>query len=141
MEKKIERYLGVDWGEKRIGLATADGEMKLALPFKTVANVSELIQVIIEEEIELVVLGYPKKMAGAIANNPQWLDFVARLEKEVDCPLVFFDERLSSRAADSLGTGLKPVPGMRGKKPQNKAERDEVAAAIILQDYLDSLPA
>lgn len=141
METKIERYLGVDWGEKRIGLATADGEMKLALPFMTVASVAELLKIIEDEEIELVVLGYPKKMAGAIANNPQWLDFVARLEAGVDCPIVFFDERLSSRAADALGSGLKPVPGTRGKRIQHKAERDEVAAAIILQDYLDSLPS
>ncbi len=141
METKIERYLGVDWGEKRIGLATADGEMKLALPFMTVANVAELIQIIEDEEIELVVLGSPKKMAGEVANNPQWLDFVTHLEKGVDCPIVFFDERLSSRAADALGSGVKAVPGERGKRIQHKAERDEIAAAIILQDYLDSLPA
>ncbi len=125
MEDK--KYLGIDWGEKRIGLALADEETCLALPFKTVANLNELLAVIEEEEIDEIIIGSPKKMSGAAANNPLWLDFVKNLKEKCGKPVVFLDERLSSLAADALGGEKKEV-----------ASRDEIAATIILQDYLDS---
>ncbi|MFA5131285.1 MAG: Holliday junction resolvase RuvX [Patescibacteria group bacterium] len=125
MESK--KYIGVDWGEKRIGLALADEETSLALPFKTVASLNELLAVIEEEEIDVVVIGSPKKMSGAAANNPAWLDFVEKLREKSGKTVELLDERLSSLAADALS----------GEK-KDKAERDEIAATIILQDYLDS---
>jgi RNase H-fold protein (predicted Holliday junction resolvase) len=67
-------------------------------------------------------------MNGEQANNPKWLDFVARLEKKTALPIVFLDERLSSLAADAL-IGTK----------KTKAGRDEIAATIILQGYLDEI--
>jgi putative Holliday junction resolvase len=126
METEIKKYLGIDWGEKRIGLATADSETGLALPLKTVANVAEVLDVILEEEIDEIVIGSPKKMSGEEADNPAWLNFVDNLRGRVSKPLHFFDERLSSLAADSLDGN-----------EHEKAQRDEVAATIILQDYLD----
>ena len=125
MESK--KYLGIDWGEKRIGLAIADEETCLALPLKTVASLNELLATIKEEEIDVIVIGSPKKMSGEAANNPLWLNFVAQLEQKSGKKLEFLDERLSSLAADALS----------GEK-KDKAERDEIAATIILQDYLDS---
>ena len=121
-----KKYLGIDWGEKRIGLAMADEETSLALPFKTVSSLAELIAVIKEEEIDEIVMGSPKKMNGEAANNPLWLSFVEQLKAKTDKPVNFLDERLSSLAADALS----------GEK-KDKAQRDEIAAAIILQDYLD----
>jgi len=126
MSKNLKKYLGVDWGEKRIGLATGDSETRLALPFKVVNNLNELLKVIEDDEIDYLVLGYPRKMNGDKANNPKWQAFVAQLEKQVDLPIVFLDERLSSLAADALA-----------KKNKAKAGRDEIAAALILQNYLD----
>jgi len=125
MESK--KYLGIDWGEKRIGLALADEETCLALPFKTVGNMNELLDVIEEEEIDVIVIGSPKKMSGEAANNPAWLSFVEELQKKSAKKIEFLDERLSSLAADALS----------GEK-KDKAQRDEIAATIILQDYLDS---
>jgi putative Holliday junction resolvase len=125
MEDK--KYLGIDWGEKRIGLALADEETCLALPFKTVATLNELLEVIKEEEIDEIVLGSPRKMNGDVANNPLWLSFVEELKAKGGKPVNFLDERLSSLAADALGGEKKEV-----------ASRDEIAATIILQDYLDS---
>lgn len=124
---ETKKYLGIDWGEKRIGLALADEETCIALPFKTVSNLTELLTVIAEEEIDEIVLGSPKKMSGEAANNPLWLDFVSQLKLKSAKPVNFLDERLSSLAADALS----------GEKKE-KAERDEIAATIILQDYLDS---
>ncbi len=124
---ELKKYLGIDWGEKRIGLALADEETSLALPFKTVSNLNELLRVIEDEEINIIVIGSPKKMSGEAANNPAWLSFVEELQKKTAKKIEFLDERLSSLAADALS----------GEKKE-KAERDEIAATIILQDYLDS---
>ncbi len=124
---EAKKYLGIDWGEKRIGLALADEETCLALPFKTVGSLNELLQVIDDEEIDVIVIGSPKKMSGEAANNPAWLSFVGELQKKSAKKIEFLDERLSSLAADALS----------GEK-KDKAERDEIAATIILQDYLDS---
>ena len=122
-----KKYLGIDWGEKRIGLALADEETCIALPFKTVGSLDELLTLIEDEEIDEIVLGSPKKMSGEEANNPLWLNFVEQLKAKSGKPVNFLDERLSSLAADALS----------GEKKE-KAQRDEIAATIILQDYLDS---
>lgn len=126
MSESIKKYLGIDWGEKRIGLATADSEVRLALPLKTVAGLAEVLSAIKEEEIDIIVLGVPQKMSGETADNPAWLNFVEQLKKRGGRRVEPVDERLSSLAADAL----------EGKETE-KAERDEIAAAIILQDYLD----
>ncbi|MFA6194230.1 MAG: Holliday junction resolvase RuvX [Patescibacteria group bacterium] len=123
---KILNYLGIDWGEKRIGLATADSEVKLALPLKTVANLAEVLGVLQEEETNVIIIGAPQKMSGEAANNPAWIDFVAQLKEKSGLPVEMVDERLSSLAADALGGEDKETAG-----------RDEIAASIILQSYLD----
>lgn len=127
MEDANKKYLGIDWGEKRLGLAMADEETCIALPFKTVGTLAEVLEIIKQEEINVVVIGSPKKMSGAPADNPNWLKFISDLKSMTACPVELLDERLSSLAADALA----------GEKKE-KAQRDEIAATIILQDYLDS---
>ena len=123
---KIINYLGIDWGEKRIGLATADSEVNLALPLKTVASLAEVLVVLKEEEINIIVLGDPQKMNGAAADNPLWLNFYEQLRERSGLKIELIDERLSSLGADALGG-----------EDKEKAGRDEIAAALILQNYLD----
>ena len=122
----MKNYLGIDWGEKRIGLALADGETKLALPFCTVSDLNALIKLVIKENVDVLVIGNPQKMSGAEADNAGFLNFLDRLKQSVDKEVVVIDERLSSKAADALTGGKK-----------DKASRDEIAAALILQSYLD----
>ncbi|MDD3285527.1 MAG: Holliday junction resolvase RuvX [Patescibacteria group bacterium] len=124
--KEGQQYLGVDWGEKRIGLAMADAETRLALPFMTVADLRSLLAIIETEDVGLVIIGSPRKMAGEEASNPLFLHFLRELKLKSPVPVVTVDERLSSKAADAL-------PG--GKR--DKAGRDEIAAVIFLQNYLD----
>lgn len=127
MSEANKKYLGVDWGEKRIGLALADEETSLALPFRTVATLTELLEIAKKEEVDVIVAGYPKKMNGGAADNPAWENFIKQLGAQSTCPVKLLDERLSSLAADALiGDGQAAAP------------RDEIAATIILQDYLDS---
>lgn len=123
---ELKKYLGIDWGEKRIGLALAESETEIALPLATVGTLAEVLAAIEKEGVTDIVVGRPGKMSGAAADNPAWKEFVRLLEERAGQPVIFFDERLSSLAADALeGTD------------KEKAERDEVAATIILQDYLD----
>ena len=129
MDKKFMKYLGIDWGEKRIGLALADGETKLATPFKTVADIDELAAAIKAEEISLVVLGKPYQISDTeLPISKQFEDFFRELKSKINIPIELIDERLSSKAADAL---------IGDKK--TKANRDEIAAMIILQSYLDKL--
>ncbi len=124
--EKIINYLGLDWGEKRIGIATADSETRLALPFMTVSSLKELLPILKAEETDKIILGEPVKMRGEASNNPAWLNFYDNLKKESALEIILIDERMSSLGADSLG----------GDKKQ-RASRDEISASIILQNYLD----
>ena len=121
-----KNYLGIDWGEKRIGLALADSETKLALLFCTVADLNALLKLILAEDVDILVIGNPQKMSGAEADNPGFLSFLDKLKQSTNREIVVIDERLSSKAADALVGGKK-----------DKASRDEIAAALILQSYLD----
>lgn len=121
-------YLGIDWGEKRIGLALANSENKVATPFKTINTISELLEIIETEEISEIIIGLPQKMAGAEANNPKFLKFIEILSEKLETQKIkinFIDERLTSVQADTL---------MVKKIDQ---QRDSLSAMIILQAYLD----
>ena len=123
------KYLGIDWGEKRIGLASGDSETCLALPFKTVANLTDLLRVIDEEDVDELVLGVPFKMSRPEDSlNSDFSYFYEKLASKSHLLIHQMDERLSSLGADAL---------IGNKK--TKAGRDEIAAALILQTYLDRL--
>lgn len=121
-------FLGIDWGERRIGLALADGETKIATPFKTVSDLKELLAVISEEMVDVLVVGKPMKMRGEQDGlNPDFLSFLERLKAALpDIAIELVDERLTSQQADKL-------PGDK----RTKAGRDEMAAMIILQNHID----
>lgn len=123
----MEKYLGIDWGEKRIGLAIAEEGVSLSLPFGTVADLESVLELIKEEDITKIIIGRPNKMTDLSHElNPLYLKFLNRLQENVDIPVIEIDERLSSKEADSMGGPKKA-----------RAGRDEIAAALILQNYLD----
>ena len=125
----IKSYLGVDWGTSRIGLAVGDNHVKVATPFKTVINLNELLKVASREDVAEIIVGRPIKMSGDKKNlTPEFLEFEEKIKKSALCPIKFIDERLTSKAGDKF---------IGNKK--TKASRDEIAATIILQDYLDSI--
>ncbi len=125
----MKKYLGLDWGEKRIGLALADEETKLALPFKTVDNLSAVLEIIKKEKIDEIILGQPIKLSG----KPDQLDcnfsrFLKVLKKKTKLAIILIDERFSTQAGQALAGSKK-----------DKADQDALAACLILQNYLDSL--
>ncbi len=128
-DKGYTSYLGIDWGEKRIGLAMGDDSTRMASPFGVVVDLDEVLQVIADEEIDVLVVGMPMKMRDqSIALDPRFEAFISELESRSGLELIRIDERLTSKHADSL---------IGDKK--SKAARDAVAAMLILQAHLDQI--
>ena len=138
------RIVGVDLGERRIGIAVSDASATLARPLKTIergvsdtAAIERLRETIAElageEEVASVVVGLPKHLDGSPnLQTPRVEKMVAMLTSRLTIPVVLQDERLSSHEAEER---LK----MREKDwRQRKAKLDAAAAAVILQDYLDA---
>lgn len=131
----MKRILGIDYGEKRVGLALSDLLQMIASPFKTIPNNSSLLlslkNIIDEREVEKVVVGMPIGMKGQETRQTKLVKaFVTRLE---DCHISveLEDERLSSVSAE------KSLILQGIKTGHNKGLIDQTAAAIILQLYLD----
>ena len=129
----MAKYLGIDYGARRIGLATADGEAKLATPLATV-SAPDLVPALKQHgPFEAVVVGLPRNLDGS--DTPQTLA-VRRfaddvLWRKLHIEAVFQDEAATSAVAEErLKASGKPF------KPE---QIDSEAAAIILQDYLDAL--
>lgn len=121
------KYLGIDWGKTRIGLALANNETKLAIPFKVVEGINDLIKTINDEKIDLIVVGEPLNMPNVKSQmSKSYIDFLNLLRKENKIPIKTVDERLTSKAADALAGSRK-----------TKAPRDTIAAMLILQTFLD----
>ena len=128
MKQENKRYLGIDWGSKRIGLAIAETDSNTAVPYGVVGGLDDVLEVAEEEDVDEVVLGRPVKISGDEDNlTPAYNEFFEELKDKLDIPIRIVDERLSSKAADQL-------PG----KKNEKADRDAIAAMLILQGYLDA---
>jgi len=132
----MHRILGIDYGEKRVGLALSDPMHMIASPYKTIPNNPDLIvaiQSIMKAEIvEIVVVGLPKGMKGQeTAQTKHVTSFVEYLNQN-DIKVELVDERLTSISAK------KALVEQGIKTGHNKGLIDQTAAAIILQQYLDS---
>ena len=139
------RFLGIDYGQRRIGLALSDATGLLARPWKTIARKGNATQVAAALESEVlrlsneddglagVVLGLPRKLSGEPTDHTDVVEAIERtLRGRLEIPVILQDERLSSREAESLLS--RRIRNWRDRKPL----LDAAAAAIILQDYLDS---
>jgi len=128
MTKETKIFLGVDYGAKRIGLAIGDSETKVAVVFGTVEKIEDIAEIVKSEDVDDVVIGKPYSVVNQEHELPDnFKKFVAELKDKLpDMEIIFEDERLSSKYADSLVGNKK-----------TKASRDEIAAVSILQGYLD----
>ncbi len=126
--------ISLDVGEKRIGVAVADLNVRIAVPFQTVEvdgnEIANIAQIVIQEGADTIVVGYPRNQSGESTAQTNYVEeFTKRLE-ELAPTIVFQDESLTSVMAEQQ---LKAH-----KKPYTKGDIDAQAAAIILQDYLES---
>jgi putative holliday junction resolvase len=138
---KGQRMLGLDIGEKTIGLALSDAQRMIATPFKTIMrdkftkDAATLLSIIEKHNIGALVMGYPINMDGSEGPRCQSIrQFVRNLEAKTAIPVLLADERMSTMAVTRtmLDADLSR---------QRRAELvDKMAASYILQGVLDILP-
>lgn len=131
------RYLGIDYGAKRIGLAQGD-EIGVATPLPAViepageARWTKLAEVIRARRITEIVIGYPYNMDGSVGFKAKEVDaFVAELKTRFSLPVHLVDETLTSYAAESS------IKKKNLRDVRDTGLIDSRAATIILQDFLD----
>jgi putative Holliday junction resolvase len=128
--------MGLDVGDKRIGVAVSDGLGLTAQGIDTVSRdqyEDALKNIIDEYEVKSVVVGIPRMLDGTIGIQAEKvLEFIEDLKVAIQLPVFLWDERLSTAAAERV---LLEADMSRKKR---KALRDKVSAIVILQNYLDS---
>jgi putative Holliday junction resolvase len=134
------RSLGLDVGDKRIGVAISDAEEILASPLTTIPRdddnnaIDAILGLVNKNGVQRIVVGMPYSMSGDIGIQASKVKgFVARLSQRIKIDIETWDERLSTVAAQRL----MAEANSRGKEA--RLRRDAAAAAFILQGYLDSL--
>jgi putative Holliday junction resolvase len=134
----VSRFLGIDYGTVRIGLALSDPTGTLASPLPFLENqspqqvtnaLSELIQT---HQIAGLVIGLPRNMDGTYGPSAQKVrDFIAQIQKSISLPVTQIDERLTTAQASKQLSGI----GLNQKDLRKKI--DSSSACLILQQYLD----
>lgn len=142
MQKKkgMARILAIDYGSKRCGIAITDESKIIASGLTTVDTkdlLSWLLDYVSKEEVELFVVGEPKRLHGEPSESEKLIKpFLEKLNKVLpDIPVERMDERFTSKIA--FNTML--ASGISKKKRRDKALVDQISATIILQDYLYNL--
>ena len=137
------RILGLDYGSKTVGVAICDPLGWTAQPVETIVRKEEnklrrtlaRIEAIVKEySVETIVLGLPKNMDGSMGERAEkTLEFKGMLERRMGLPVIMWDERLTTVAAEEIliESGIR--------RENRKAYVDQIAAGLILQEYLDCL--
>ena len=127
-----KNILALDVGDRRVGVALADSQIKIAVPYGYLERSDKIIQQITElmldHDVDTLVIGYPRNQSGEATKQTESVEQFAKelAEIEIDADLVFQDESLSSVEAER-----------RLGRVKDKGEIDAEAASIILQDYLE----
>ncbi len=134
------RFLAIDYGLKRIGLALSDPLSLFAYPFKTLIKDQnfwiELEKIIREKNVIKIILGYPFKSDGSKSDIAQAIDkFANELKRKFKGEIIFWDENYTSAIAQ-----MKVLESITKKsKRRDKGLLDQNSAAVILQEYINSL--
>lgn len=152
----MPRLMALDVGEARIGVALSDAGGFLASPYTTLHTTRDeaatwaAIQRLIEEtEAQGLIVGLPVSLDGEVhAQAERIIAFTERLKAHISLPVTFWDERLSTVEAERLlaERGLNPRTRKRGQRGSHRRKQraaqevDALAAAVILQGYLDEHP-
>ena len=132
------RILGIDYGNKRVGLAVTDPMQIFASPLNTISAHdidSFIVEYMASEQVDAFVVGYPVQMNNEPSESVKYIDpFIRKLKKKFPgVPVHLVDERFTSQMAfrTMIDGGLKK------KERQNKSMIDMISASIILQSWLD----
>jgi putative Holliday junction resolvase len=134
------RILALDHGSKRIGVAVSDETKTIAQPLEYISAepfadfLVRLKKLLVEKEIDLILVGLPRNMDGSYGPAAQKVEtFVGVLRSAITVPVKTWDERLTSAQANRVLI----QSGVRRDKRKEKV--DKMAAAILLQSYLDGI--
>jgi putative Holliday junction resolvase len=138
----MSKILAIDFGLARIGLAYSDKKLKIALPYKTILakkdNLKETVELVVKEieilkDVEEIVIGLPLLLTGKESPMCEPVrKFAQKLQEKVLAKIILLDERLTSSQAEK---SLKEISHSRKERTKHT---DQLAAAILLQNYLDS---
>ena len=133
MTKNI-KLLGLDVGERRIGVAVGDSSIRIAIPFDTIEvddnEIEAIAELVLKEGSEIIVVGDPRNQSGEATAQTKFVENFAKKLVDVGPKIEFQDESLTSVIAEQRLVSYK--------KPYTKGDIDAQAAAIILQDYIES---
>jgi putative holliday junction resolvase len=131
--------LGLDVGSKRIGVAGCDGLGLISTGITTIwrssfqEDITQLNEIILDRQVEILVLGLPYTMDGNLGSQAKQVQkFARRVAAVIELPIEYVDERLTSYAAEEM------MKAANISVSQNKATIDRIAAAVILQQWLDA---
>lgn len=134
------RYLGIDYGEKRIGLAISDELGIIAGKLKTVENlswnsvISELQKIVSEHSVGKIVIGLPKNLKGEETQQTVKVrNFIAFLKEKIKMPIREWNEMFTSKESNNV------LIEANVSRKNRKKFVDQLSAVLILQGYLDSL--
>ncbi len=130
--------MGLDIGDKRIGVALSDPDGILASPLTIInrrdesLDIEAITNIVSQHQVKQIIVGLPRSMDGSIGKQAEKVeDFTRRLCQHTEVPVEFRDERLSTVSARRL------MQAISTKKTRKKVRDDAIAAAVILQGYLD----
>lgn len=137
----MPRYLGVDYGERRIGIALSDPTATIAQPLPTLPRrrgkrppITNLLDIVAEHDVAGIVVGLPLSLGG---EETEWTrevrTFGEKLGARAGKPVAFIDERMSSVSAERAVRSL----GLPRHERERKERVDAAAAVLILQAWLD----
>jgi putative holliday junction resolvase len=138
----MHRSMGLDIGDKKIGVSLSDPSRTLASPLTTIIRnsdeqaIADIIKLVVKHGVEQIIVGLPYSLSGEIGKQARKvLEFKDKIAGAIVAEIIMQDERLSSVSANQR---LREA-GKKGNKL--KSEMDSAAATIILQQYLDELGA
>jgi putative Holliday junction resolvase len=140
------RILGIDAGDRRIGVAISDPDRSFALPLNSILvdghEIDAIQRLVVAEEVTELVVGLPLSLSGDdSAQTGHVRDFATHLETTLQLPVSLWDERLSTHEAQARSEDASRGRGKRrsGRHQPPPVDTDAIAASIILQAYLDRL--
>ena len=133
------KYLGLDLGSRTLGIATSDKSGMIATSYKIIRHneeydklIDEVCKIVEIENIESIVLGFPKNMNNTIGPKGMLsIEFKGKLEKKLNIPIYLQDERLTTKQAEDV------LIANNTSRKKRKKVIDALAATIILQSFLD----
>jgi putative Holliday junction resolvase len=139
LKESMGRYLGIDYGTRRIGLAVSDEAGLISFPLRVLENkepqkvIAEIKRIIKEKTVAEIIVGLPLNLDGSKGMAAVAVErFITTLKEHIDVPVDAWDERLSTRMAERA-----MIEGGLSRK-RRKQSIDQATAQIILQSYLDA---